>query len=89
MILKMTKYDSIPLIIIIVPLTLSPLYLLLLVHRIHCEFVCLLFLQTHRETDHYFVTSGVQLVQSISDQLHYHLVTVVYRFMSSVYTIYQ
>jgi hypothetical protein len=30
---------------------------------LHSEFVILLFLQTHRETDLFFATSGVQLVQ--------------------------
>ena len=29
--------------------------------RLHSEFVLLLFLQTHRETDHFFADSGVQL----------------------------
>jgi hypothetical protein len=31
----------------------------------------LLFLQTHRGTDRFFSSSGVQLPQSISDQFHY------------------
>ena len=35
--------------------------------RPHCEFVCLLFLQTHRETDLFLATSGVQLAQT-----HFH-----------------
>ncbi len=26
--------------------------------RLHCEFVCLLFLQAHRETDRFFASSG-------------------------------
>ena len=30
--------------------------------RLHSEFIRLLFLQTHRETDHLFTVSGVQLV---------------------------
>jgi hypothetical protein len=30
--------------------------------RLHSEFVRLLFLQDHRETDHFFAASGVQLV---------------------------
>ncbi len=30
--------------------------------RLHCEFVCLLFLQAHRETDRFLSDSGVQLV---------------------------
>ena len=32
------------------------------VQTLHCEFVCLLFLQTHREADHVLTTSGVHLV---------------------------
>ena len=30
--------------------------------RLHSEFVLLLFLQAHRETDRFFATSRVQLV---------------------------
>ena len=36
----------------------------------HCEFVGLLFLQSHRETDRFFEASGVQLVQS-NTMYHY------------------
>jgi hypothetical protein len=32
--------------------------------RLHSEFVRLLFLQAHRETDRFFTASGVQLVQT-------------------------
>jgi hypothetical protein len=32
--------------------------------RLHSEFVRLLFLQTHRETDRFFAASGVQLAQT-------------------------
>ena len=32
--------------------------------RLHCEFVRLLFLQAHRETDHFLAASGVQLAQT-------------------------
>ena len=39
--------------------------------RLHSEFVRLLFLQAHRETDRFFAASGVQLAQSTSDQFHY------------------
>ncbi len=39
--------------------------------RLHSEFVSLLFLQTHRETDRLFTTSGDQLAQSSSVQFHY------------------
>ena len=34
--------------------------------RLHSEFIRLLFLQAHRETDRFFTPSGVQLVQSPS-----------------------
>jgi len=40
--------------------------------RLHSEFVCLLFLQSHRETDRFFTDSGVQLPHSTSGQFHYH-----------------
>jgi hypothetical protein len=39
--------------------------------RLHSEFVRLLFLQVHRETDRFFTASGVQLAQSTSDQFHF------------------
>ena len=39
--------------------------------RLHSEFVCLLFLQAHRETDRFFASSGVQLTQSTSGQFHF------------------
>ena len=61
--LLLTKSYNTVLTIIIVPLTLFPLYLLLLV-RLHCEIVCLPFLQTHRETDHFLSASGVHLTQT-------------------------
>jgi len=32
--------------------------------RLHSEFIRLLFLQTHRETDRFFAASGVQLAQT-------------------------
>ena len=41
--------------------------------RLHCEFVCLLFLQAHRETDRFLSTSGVHLAQS-----HFHFRRVVF-----------
>jgi len=34
--------------------------------RLHSEFIRLLFLQTHRETDRFFADSGVQSAQSTS-----------------------
>ena len=39
--------------------------------RLHSEFVRLLFLQTHRETDRFFATSGVQLAETDRDQFHF------------------
>jgi hypothetical protein len=43
--------------------------------RFHSEFVFLLFLQTHRETDRFFTTSGVQVTQSTSVLYHYKRVS--------------
>jgi hypothetical protein len=40
--------------------------------RLHSEFVRLLFLQAHRETDRFFPTSGVQLAQTQRDMFHFH-----------------
>jgi hypothetical protein len=39
--------------------------------RLHSEFVRLLFLQAHRETDRFFAASGVQLAKT--DHGHFHL----------------
>ena len=39
--------------------------------RLHSEFVRLLFLQDHRETDRFFSSSGVQLAQTDRDQFHF------------------
>jgi hypothetical protein len=39
--------------------------------RLHSEFVRLLFLQAHRETDRFFVASGAPLSQSTSGQFHF------------------
>ena len=39
--------------------------------RLHSEFVRLLFLQDHRETDRFFAASGVQLPQTDRDQFHF------------------
>jgi hypothetical protein len=39
--------------------------------RLHSEFVRLLFLQDHRETDRFFAASGVQSAQSTSGQFHF------------------
>ncbi len=43
---------------------------------LHSEFVRILFLQDHRETDRFFAASGVQLAQTDRDQFHYHHSTV-------------
>jgi hypothetical protein len=39
--------------------------------QLHSEFVRLLFLQAHRETDRFFAVSGVQLAQTDRDQFHF------------------
>ena len=39
--------------------------------RIHSEFIRLLFLQAHRETDRFFTALGVQLAQSTSGFFHF------------------
>jgi hypothetical protein len=39
--------------------------------RLHSEFIRLLFLQAHRETDRFFAASGVQLAQCTSGLFHY------------------
>jgi hypothetical protein len=39
---------------------------------LHSEFIRLLFLQTHRETDRFFAASGVQLAQSTSGLFQFH-----------------
>ncbi len=39
--------------------------------RLHSEFVLLLFLQTHRETDRFFTASGVQLPEPTSGLFHF------------------
>jgi hypothetical protein len=40
--------------------------------RLHSEFIRILFLQVHRETDHFFADSGVLSAQSDRGFLHYH-----------------
>jgi hypothetical protein len=39
--------------------------------RLHSEFVRLLFLQAHRETDRFFAASGVQIAQPNSGRFHF------------------
>jgi hypothetical protein len=43
--------------------------------RLHGEFIRLLFLQTHRETDRFFTASGVQVPQSTSGLFHFRHAT--------------
>jgi hypothetical protein len=38
--------------------------------RLHSEFVCILFLEAHRETDRFFVASGVHFEQTNSGLFH-------------------
>jgi hypothetical protein len=40
---------------------------------VHSEFVRLLFLQAHRESDRFFAASGVQLAQTTSGLFHFRL----------------
>jgi hypothetical protein len=41
--------------------------------RLHSEFIKILFLQSHRETDHFFAVSGVQSAQSnMGEFFHFH-----------------
>ncbi len=40
--------------------------------RLHSEFIRILFLQTHRETDRFFTTSRVHLPKSTSGLFHFH-----------------
>ncbi len=40
--------------------------------RLHSEFIRLLFLQSHRETDRFFQASGVQLVQPNRGLFQFH-----------------
>ena len=64
--LPLTKLENITLIIITTPPLPSFLYgniptISSTSGRLHSEFVLLLFLQVHRETDLFFATSGVHL----------------------------
>ena len=52
--------------------------------RLHSEFVRLLFLQAHRETDRFFAASGLQSVQSTSDMVHFRRSTFSSGFKSKV-----
>jgi hypothetical protein len=50
--------------------------------RLHNEFIRILFLQVHRETDRFFTSSGVMSVQSDRGFFHYLLVS--FSFMISL-----
>jgi hypothetical protein len=69
--LSLTKFDSITMtpsnaisVMSVIPCTSG---------RLHSELVCLLFLQTHRETDRFFAALGVQVAESDRGQFHYLL----------------
>jgi hypothetical protein len=51
---------------------------------LYSEFVSLLFLQAHRETDRFYGTSGVQLTHSTSAQFHYRHATFSSQFKSKI-----
>jgi hypothetical protein len=73
--LPLTKLENIELTVITIRPTLSPLCLLMLgrLGRLPSEFVRLLFLRAHRETDRFLAASGVQLAQHDRGQFHYRL----------------
>jgi hypothetical protein len=52
--------------------------------RLHSEFVRLLFLQVHRETDRFFAASGVQLAQTDRGQFHFRRAAFVQQLKSRV-----
>jgi hypothetical protein len=52
--------------------------------RLHSEFVRLLFLQDHRETDRFFASSGVLSTQSDRGFFHYRRVSLSDQFKSKV-----
>jgi hypothetical protein len=52
--------------------------------RLHSEFVRLLFLQAHRETDRFFAASGVQLAQCNSGLFHFRRTVFSSQFKSKV-----
>jgi hypothetical protein len=52
--------------------------------RLHSEFVRLLFLQTHRDTDLFFTGSGVLSPQSDRGFFHYYRTTFSTQFKSKV-----
>ena len=84
--LPLTKLENIALIIITIPLTLSPACLLLLVrlgdYRVNlCAFY---FYKIIGKLTAFFTVSGVQLVQHHRGQFHYHRVAFSSKLKSSV-----
>ena len=84
--LPLTRLENIALTIIRTPLTVSPFMPAVVgtSGRLHSEFVRLLFLQAHRETDRFFAASGVQLAQSTSGLCHYRRAAFSSQFKSKV-----
>ena len=76
--LLLTRSENIALTIIIIHLTLSLQVMPPIVStsgRFHSEFIRILFLQAHRETDRFFTASGVQSTQSnMGEFFHFHRV---------------
>ena len=52
--------------------------------RLHSEFVRLLFLQSHRETDHFFTDSGVHVAQSDRGYFHFRRTAILAKLKSRV-----
>ena len=52
--------------------------------RLHSEFIRLLFLQTHRETDRFFTTSGVQPVPWNRGTFHFERATFLGQFKTKI-----
>jgi hypothetical protein len=52
--------------------------------RLHSEFVRLLFLKAHRETDRFFAPSGVQSAPSDRGQFHFRRAAFLQQFKSKV-----
>ena len=52
--------------------------------RLHCEFIRILFLQDHRETDRFFAASGVLSAQSDRGFYHYRRAAVSAQLKSKV-----
>ncbi len=52
--------------------------------RLHSEFVHLLFLQDHQETDLFLTVSGFEFSQHHRDQFHYHRSPVSSQFKSKI-----